>query len=379
VADGSQEQALEPSFADGPPTRFDAEGFREVMARFASGVTVVTTRIDGADVGTTASAFTSLSLEPPMALVCLFRGAGTERAIAEVGRFGINILREGQGHLAERFASRAEDRFDQVDFSYGELGVPLLGGALAHIECKVAEQVLGGTHTVFLGEATRAVAYDGHPLAYYRGSFGHFMVGTSATAHAALRADIVSGEHPPGGSLEVAALAARYETEPPAVIAALRHLVEDGYVVRGPGGSYLVRTPDRRLVLDMIGTRRAIEVGAAAAAIDWVESEEIDRWSGLASAPCSACPGGAGNLSGPDFHSQMVEFSRNQRLCEHFREVSLARLAAMYPLDEEADGDCTDDHLAIVDAYRSGSLPSVVAAVDKHARRLRNIWSAALD
>jgi flavin reductase (DIM6/NTAB) family NADH-FMN oxidoreductase RutF/DNA-binding GntR family transcriptional regulator len=374
----SDEKALEPSYADGTPEPLGAEGFRAVMSQFASGVTVVTTRYDGVDFGTTASAFTSLSLEPPMALVCLFRGAVTERTIVETGCFGINILREGQGQLAEVFASKRDDRFEGLDYSYGELGVPLLNGALAHIECRVSEQVLGGTHTVFLGRAVRAAAHDGQPLAYFRGSFGHFLVGTDAVVHRALRQDIVSGRHPAGAALDVAELAAEYEAEPAAVHSVIQHLVNGGHVVRRPDGSYQVWKPDLPAVLEMIGARRAIEAGAAATAIEWIEPEKLERWMALAGEPCSACPGGV-DAGRADFHAQLVEFSGNRRLCDQYGELSLAQIAANYSLDPIAAGDCAGDHRAIAEAYRERNLPGVIAGIERHSRRLRGLWSRILD
>jgi flavin reductase (DIM6/NTAB) family NADH-FMN oxidoreductase RutF len=146
--------------------------FREVIGHFASGVTVITA-VDGQrPVGTTASAVCSLSLEPPMVVVCMNRTSQTGTVMDATGVFAMNILSEGQGALALHFAAKHPDKFDGVPFEPGPLGQPLLEEALAHLECRVSERVAGGTHTVFLAEVRSATAWSREPLAYFRGRYG---------------------------------------------------------------------------------------------------------------------------------------------------------------------------------------------------------------
>jgi flavin reductase (DIM6/NTAB) family NADH-FMN oxidoreductase RutF len=159
--------------------RLTSDEFRNVIGHFATGVTVITAMQDGHPFGTTASAVTSLSLDPPMMLVCLDRESQTGRAVADVGRFAVNILGEGQADLARRFATKAPDKFDGVATREGEYGEPLLADALATLECRVVEQTTGGTHVVFFGEVENGSARAGAPLAYYRGQFGRLQLGTS--------------------------------------------------------------------------------------------------------------------------------------------------------------------------------------------------------
>lgn len=122
----------------------DKETFRHVIGHFASGVTVLTTRHGDEDFGATASAVSSLSLEPPMLLVCLHMRSNTQEAIHASGRLGVNILDENQGMVAERFASpRGTDKFAGLNVARGEGGVPLLADSLAYCECRVVENVLG--------------------------------------------------------------------------------------------------------------------------------------------------------------------------------------------------------------------------------------------
>src|SRR3954447_24891604 len=148
------------------------EEFREVISHFASGVTVITALHDGRPYGTTASAVASLSLEPPMLLICMNKQSETGRAVAASRRFGVNILGANQVDLAERFAQKGGDKFAGVAVSEGKWGEPLFDEALATLECSVSEETSGGTHFVFLAEVESGSARGGAPLAYFRGEFG---------------------------------------------------------------------------------------------------------------------------------------------------------------------------------------------------------------
>ncbi|QIZ09013.1 flavin reductase family protein [Priestia megaterium] len=152
----------------------DQQQFKQVIGHFASGVSIITVSNNGVDFGITASAVCSVSVDPPMLLVCVNKSTGTCHAISAAESFTVNIVNETQKELALRFARANTDKFDGVDFSYGELGNPVLGQTLATLECRVVEEVTGGTHSVFLGEVQMANAADGDPLVYYRGKFGKF-------------------------------------------------------------------------------------------------------------------------------------------------------------------------------------------------------------
>ena len=149
-----------------------SDEFRDVISHFASGVTVITALDDGRAYGTTASAVTSLSLEPPMLLICMNKQSETGRAVAHSKRFGVNILGANQVDLAERFARKGDDKFTGVPVTPGTWGEPLFDDALATLECRVTEETTGGTHYVFLAEVESAAARGGAPLAYFRGEFG---------------------------------------------------------------------------------------------------------------------------------------------------------------------------------------------------------------
>jgi flavin reductase (DIM6/NTAB) family NADH-FMN oxidoreductase RutF len=161
-----------------------SDEFRDVISNFASGVTVVTVAHEGRDYGTTASAVTSLSLEPPMLLICMNKQSETGRAVATAGRFAVNILGAGQAEVAERFARKGSDKFAGVATTPGKWGEPLFVDALATLECRVAEETTGGTHYVFMAEVESGSASTGTPLAYFRGQFGRLELTLGQLEHA---------------------------------------------------------------------------------------------------------------------------------------------------------------------------------------------------
>jgi flavin reductase (DIM6/NTAB) family NADH-FMN oxidoreductase RutF len=156
----------------------DTSDFRRVVGHFASGVTVVTTvRPDGRPCGLTASAVCSVSLDPTLLLVCIERQARSHRCIDESGVFAVNVLAgDGRGEtLARRFSEEEVDgKFTGVAFRAEHTGAPVLDGALAWLDCRVAQQCSAGDHTVFIGEVVAADACEGAPLVYYRGGYGRF-------------------------------------------------------------------------------------------------------------------------------------------------------------------------------------------------------------
>jgi flavin reductase (DIM6/NTAB) family NADH-FMN oxidoreductase RutF len=157
--------------ADESHQRLGSNEFRDVIGHFASGVTIITATDGGQPVGTTASAVSSLSLEPPMLLACMNKASATGQAISVNGRFAVNILSERQAALAQRFATKAPDKFDGIAWVPSPAGMPFLDDALAHIDCRVTEATTGGTHSVFIAEVDVAAAHAGAPLAYFRGKF----------------------------------------------------------------------------------------------------------------------------------------------------------------------------------------------------------------
>jgi flavin reductase (DIM6/NTAB) family NADH-FMN oxidoreductase RutF len=148
------------------------EEFRRALSRFASGVTVVTTKdADGKLYGITVSAFCSVSLEPPLVLVCIERTTGSHQALAASMRFVVNILRENQQNLSNHFASPSDDKFAGVEFRAGIEQIPVLTGALANLECRLHNSYESGDHTIYVGEIENAIVDDGNPLLYFHGNY----------------------------------------------------------------------------------------------------------------------------------------------------------------------------------------------------------------
>lgn len=145
--------------------------FRALVGRFATGVTVVTTRCDGILYGTTASSMTSVSLDPPTLLVCMNKSSTTGRAIATSRHFAVNVLAEDQSELSSRFA-RPGSSFAGLRVGHGHRGAPVLPDSLATFECRVTDEVVAGTHVVIIGEVERAEGRAGLPLTYFRGRLG---------------------------------------------------------------------------------------------------------------------------------------------------------------------------------------------------------------
>ncbi|AZQ72779.1 MULTISPECIES: flavin reductase family protein [Streptomyces] len=155
--------------------------FRAALSRWASGVTVVTTTdADGRNHGFTASAFSSVSLDPALVLVCLDNRANCFEAFDKSEGFVIHLLAQGQEGLAGKFASKGADKFAGTDVRLSERGLPLLPGALARLECRTERRIPGGDHLILIGEVHHADAGDGEPLVYYQRGF-HELIPAGAT------------------------------------------------------------------------------------------------------------------------------------------------------------------------------------------------------
>lgn len=151
----------------------DDAQFKLAMSHFASGVTVVTTQHEGTPYGMTVASFASLSLHPPLVLICIEKAVKSHDAIAAAGKFGVSILAHDQGEVSGRFASKKiDDKFAGVAVRTGaELGMPLLEGAICMLECRVQSQLPGGDHTIFVGEVVGAETSEAAPLVYFRSGY----------------------------------------------------------------------------------------------------------------------------------------------------------------------------------------------------------------
>ena len=167
----------------------EAKDFKAALGAFASGVTVVTVSSDEGDHGMTASAFSSLSLDPPLVLVCIQNGNRSYDLIDRQGSFAVSILARDQESLSNRFAGgfvdesgqwqswpEDRDKFSDLAFERGEIShAPMLDGALANLDCSLEAVLPGGDHGIFVGRVERVSIGGGStPLLYHRGRYGDF-------------------------------------------------------------------------------------------------------------------------------------------------------------------------------------------------------------
>jgi flavin reductase (DIM6/NTAB) family NADH-FMN oxidoreductase RutF len=151
---------------------FDSTHFRNALSQFATGVTVITTRLDdGRFFGLTASSFNSVSLEPPLVLWSLAQGANSLPLFTGNSHYVINVLAGDQAELAQRFAQRIENRFDGIEFKLSHTGLPILKGAAAWFECHNRSRYPEGDHVIFVGEVERCDVQPKPALIFHGGRF----------------------------------------------------------------------------------------------------------------------------------------------------------------------------------------------------------------
>ena len=145
--------------------------FTSALRKFASGVTVVTVAAGNELHGMTASSFASVSLEPPLVLVCLDKTSRTRTLVAEAGKFAVNVLAGDQAPISQAFSRPGVKPFGSVPYALGSNGAPLLDGAIAALECKTYRVFEAGDHEVVLGEVTACASPGGAPLVYFEGAY----------------------------------------------------------------------------------------------------------------------------------------------------------------------------------------------------------------
>jgi flavin reductase (DIM6/NTAB) family NADH-FMN oxidoreductase RutF/DNA-binding GntR family transcriptional regulator len=258
------------------PVHVDGQLFRRVVGNLTSGVSVVTTTVGTTRSGMTASSVTSLSLDPPMMLVCINKAVPMSQAVSQAGRFAVNVLAEDGAHLAARFAAPHPDKFDGVAVEAGTHGLPLLSEALAHLECEVVEAVEGGTHLVFFGRVLSAsFAEDREPLAYFRGKFGRFEFAANDEVYRRVRSILLERTEYGADAVVEPSLARALDVEEAAVFYALTRLSNDGLVRRDPQRGYVVVPIDVTFCDQVFEARAAIQIGVIERVLAHVDESKI--------------------------------------------------------------------------------------------------------
>ncbi len=368
----------------------ESQVFRQVISHFASGVTVITTREQSTNYGLTASAVTSLTLEPPMLLVCINKNTGTQAAISRTRVFAVNILDEGQADLAYRFAKPQSDKFQGVEFSYGQFGEPLLAGALAHLECRVAADVEAGTHRVFLGEVDQAKAYVGSPLTYFRGKFGRFGQAQDEAIYREMRQHVLNRELALGEALDPYELASKFETAQASTYYALTKLAAEGLVSRDLTKGYVVTPVDVKTLQEAFDARCLIEVGIAERTVGHTSSENLAE---LRRRMEATLPLVAKNRfvdferyieTNRAFHEYMVSLAKNNTLLEAYRRLSVDGIIwrvmwRMLDKFEYASETAVTDHQRLVEAYESGDVQYAKSVIAGHTERAKRVYQRAIE
>jgi flavin reductase (DIM6/NTAB) family NADH-FMN oxidoreductase RutF len=153
-------------------TDFETADLRRAFGTFLTGVTVVTTRdADGIPCGMTANSFTSVSLDPPLVLVCIGKGSSNIRAFEAADKFAVNILCHDQAGVATTFSARGVDRFATVACSEAVTGAPILADCLGWFDCTLHQRVIAGDHLVLIGRVEDLQIDQRPPLGFCRGRF----------------------------------------------------------------------------------------------------------------------------------------------------------------------------------------------------------------
>ena len=152
--------------------QFDPRTLRNAFGKFATGVTIITTcQADGTPRGITANSFTSVSLDPPMLLICIGKSAFSKSVFSECEHFGVNILRSTQQDVSALFASKSVEKFDKADYEKSLYGTPIIKETLANFICRRQKSVDAGDHLVIFGEVIDFRSNDGSPLLYFNGDY----------------------------------------------------------------------------------------------------------------------------------------------------------------------------------------------------------------
>jgi flavin reductase (DIM6/NTAB) family NADH-FMN oxidoreductase RutF/DNA-binding GntR family transcriptional regulator len=364
----------------------DRNLFRDVMGRFASGVTVITTRSGGADSGTTASAVSSLSLDPPMVLVCLNMTSSTQAAVRDAGCFAVNILGADQSDLAYQFATKSgAAKFEGAEILRGERDVPLLAGALAHIQCRVAETVVGGTHTVFLGEVDHAAASEGAPLTYFRGTFGRFETELEEAAYRELRRLILDRAIPSGAPVDVDELAVRMNVSAPRVFYALTKLSADGLVARDAATGYRINPLTVFASDQAYDARCTVEIGVAEQTVPTATDEDLEEMRAHVEATAQTVIGPEPTLAAFQrengaFHEHQFSLSRNHALVEFYRRLGISAIStrALEGHDWQHMVQI-DDHAALLQAYRDRDVEAAKEVIHRHNDHAKQVAQEVIE
>ena len=352
----------------------DPAVFRNVMGRFASGVSVITLAHDGRDWGMTLSALCSVSLDPPTVLICTNRAAPSGNAVAEARHFAINILGVDQRWIAEEFAQPSADKFTDVLFSRAGSGDPLLADCIASMECQVVEELLVGSHRVLIAEVLTAQARDEEPLAYFRGTFGRFELAQHADAYRLLFDTVVERALPLDEPLDPTSLADRFALPTSAIVYGLTRLIGDGLVTREPELGYRQVAFDPSYAIDCYEAKRALDHAVARLTVGRTTPVALDRLRTLCSrANTYVDSDGVSDVPGYRaaalaFQEGMIGLAQNRAITSAVRRLRIPELVSIpQAATRERAREIAGNRERIVQGYEEQDLAGTLAALDDQA------------
>ncbi|PIC57978.1 GntR family transcriptional regulator [Sporosarcina sp. P12(2017)] len=371
----------------GKPARVDNLVFRDVIGHFTSGVTVITTKHEGVNYGVTASAVSSLSVEPPMLLVCINQATGTCNAISQAKVFGVNILHEDQGDIALQFARPSSDKFKDIETVEGKLGEPILKDTLAHLECRVVQEVTGGTHSVFLAEVIHADSEERNPLTYYRGKFGRFISHNDEMVYLDLRSKVLKRDFQLMEPFSVASLTEKLEVPRQVIYYALTKLEGEGLIKRSENGDFSVTPLSIEMLTEALETRCALEVAAIEKTVGNLSNEELSDFRSRVEETLADKEKGITDIdkyieANISLHDYTIALTNNATLLDSYRRLTAEAVmsSALRVAFEENSSTAreelnklADDHLALLKAYEAGDKEAAKSIVKQHTEEAKKL------
>jgi DNA-binding GntR family transcriptional regulator len=317
-----------------------------------------------------------------MLLVCMNKTSTTGQAIAASGRFAVNVLREDQPDAAIQFAMKGGDKFKGLKVTRGISGALLLDDALATCECRVVEDVTGGTHSVFLAEVDHASARPGAPLAYFRGRFGRLELEQDESAFREIRARVINRQIPLGEPLDLDVVAQQANVPRGSAYHALTKLLGEGLVRRNDDGGFVVIPLTLEALQEGLRARCAIELGAVRLTIGKVTRERLEEAREVIERSRPAPPAlfdMPAHL--PRYARAAEEFIRltgDQALLDAYRRVNVAAMitlltsgsASNHRAEHGAAVDGYEHHQRLLAAFEDGALDDAIAAIQRHVRHI---------
>ncbi|EGQ26903.1 flavin reductase [Sporosarcina newyorkensis] len=361
--------------------------FREVIGHFASGVTVITTKHEEVNYGVTASAVSSLSVDPPMLLVCINQATGTCNAISKAKVFGVNILHEDQGDIALQFARPSSNKFEGIEAVEGRLGEPILKDTLAHLECRVVQEVTGGTHSVFLAEVVHANSEERNPLTYYRGKFGRFVSQNDEMVYLDLRSKVLKRDFQLMEPFSVASLTETLDVPRQVIYHALTKLEADGLIKRSDNGDFSVTPLSIGMLTEALETRCALEVAAIEKTVGNISQEELSNLRKCVEETLADKDKGITDIdkyieANISLHDYTIALTNNATLLDSYRRLTAEAVmtSALRVAFEANDSTAreeldklTEDHAALLTAYENGDKEAAKAIVKQHTEEAKKL------